>query len=58
MNKIGSFFKKGILLLCLYIVCQFFVTGVFGVRLDDGGFIYAIAATILIVYLYGNKREK
>jgi len=59
MSKIKSYLKKGILILSLYLVCQLFVSGLFGVSaVEEGGFAYAIAGTILILYLYGKRKEE
>ncbi len=57
-EKIKDFLKKVVLILCLFIVYQLVVEKIFEVRSDDGAFIYAIAATILTIYLYGNRRNK
>lgn len=58
MEKFKHYFKKAVVALSLYLVCQLFVVSFFGIDFDDGGFIYAIAGTILIIYLYGGGEKK
>lgn len=58
MEKFKHYFKKAVVVISLYLVCQLFVVSFFEVDFSDGGFIYAIAGTILIIYLYGDREKK
>ena len=57
-EKIKTNIKNLILLVSLYLVCQFFVIDYFQVSFADGGFFYALAATILISFLYAKRKNE
>lgn len=57
-EKSKLFIKNLVLVVSLYLMCQFFVVEYFRVDFDQGGFFYAIASTIIIVYCYGKHQTK